>query len=150
MYVEKAPNAVPLSAAPNVNCRVEPGDSLQYVMDTLKKVIADDQVVVSITNQEENSPSSPLRPDLVGAMSRVTDTMWPGVIVLPTMSTGATDGRALRAAGIPTYGVQGFFNERDENRAHGRDERMLVRSFYEGQTFLYELVKALAVTAQNR
>jgi acetylornithine deacetylase/succinyl-diaminopimelate desuccinylase-like protein len=145
-----ATNALPQLAAANVNCRVEPGDSLQYVMDTLKKVIADDQVVVSITNQEENSPSSPLRPDLVGAMSRVTDTMWPGVIVLPTMSTGATDGRALRAAGIPTYGVQGFFNERDDNRAHGRDERMLVRSFYEGQTFLYELVKALAVTAQNR
>jgi acetylornithine deacetylase/succinyl-diaminopimelate desuccinylase-like protein len=76
--------------------------------------------------------------------------MWPGVIVLPTMSTGATDGRSLRAAGIPTYGVQGFFNERDDNRAHGRDERMMVRSFYEGQTFLYELVKALAVTSQNR
>ena len=145
-----AVNALPQLAAANVNCRVLPGDSLQYVMDTLKKVIADDQVVVSIANQEENSPSSPLRPDLVGAMSRVTDTMWPGVIVLPTLSTGATDGRALRAAGIPTYGVQGFFNERDDNRAHGRDERMLVRSFYEGQTFLYELVKALSVTAQNR
>src|ERR1035437_1708010 len=145
-----APNARPQLAAANVNCRVEPDDSLQYVMDTLKKVIADEQVVVSIANREENSPSSPLRPDLVGAMSRVTDTMWPGVIVLPTMSTGATDGRALRAAGIPTYGVQGFFNERDDNRAHGRDERMMVRSFYEGQTFLYELVKALAVTSQNR
>jgi acetylornithine deacetylase/succinyl-diaminopimelate desuccinylase-like protein len=145
-----APNALPQLAAANVNCRVEPDDSLQYVMDTLKKVIADEQVVVSIANREENSPSSPLRPDLVGAMSRVTDTMWPGVIVLPTMSTGATDGRALRAAGIPTYGVQGFFNERDDNRAHGRDERMMVRSFYEGQTFLYELVKALAVTGQNQ
>ena len=145
-----ATNALPQLAAANVNCRVLPGDSLQYVLDTLKKVIADDQVVVSITTQEENSPSSPLRPDLVGAMSRVTDSMWPGVIVLPTMSTGATDGRMLRAAGIPTYGVQGFFNERDDNRAHGRDERMMVTSFYEGQTFLYELVKALAVTAQNR
>ena len=145
-----ATNALPQLAAANVNCRVLPGDSLQYVLDTLKKVIADDQVVVSITTQEENSPSSPLRPDLVGAMSRVTDSMWPGVIVLPTMSTGATDGRMLRAAGIPTYGVQGFFNERDDNRAHGRDERMMVTSFFEGQTFLYELVKALAVTAQNR
>jgi len=145
-----APNALPQLAAANVNCRVLPDDSLQYVIDTLKKTMADDQVVVSITNQEENSPSSPLRPDLVGAMSRVTDGMWPGVIVLPTMSTGATDGRALRAAGIATYGVQGFFNERDDNRAHGRDERMMVRSFYEGQTFLYELVKALAVSGQNR
>jgi acetylornithine deacetylase/succinyl-diaminopimelate desuccinylase-like protein len=145
-----AVNALPQLAAANVNCRVEPDDSLQYVMDTLKKVMADDQVVISITNQEENSPSSPLRPDLVRAMSRVTDSMWPGVIVLPTMSTGATDGRALRAAGIPTYGVQGFFSERDDTRAHGRDERMMVRSFYEGQTFLYELVKALSVTSQNR
>jgi acetylornithine deacetylase/succinyl-diaminopimelate desuccinylase-like protein len=70
--------------------------------------------------------------------------MWPGVIVLPTMSTGATDGRALRAAGIPTYGVRGMFIERDDYRAHGRDERMLVRSFYEGQTFLYEMVKSLS------
>ena len=77
-------------------------------------------------------------------MSRITDTMWPGVVVLPTMGTGATDGRYLRAAGIPTYGVQGFFGERDDNRAHGRDERMPVTSFYEGQTFLYELVKGLA------
>ena len=85
-----------------------------------------------------------LRPDILHAMSRITDTMWPGVVVLPTMSTGATDGRALRAAGIPTYGVQGFFYERDDNRAHGRDERMMARSFYEGQTFLYELVKSLS------
>jgi len=145
-----ARNALPQLAAANVNCRVLPDDSLQYVLDTLKKVIGDDQVAISITNQEENSAGSPLRPDLVGAMSRITDSMWPGVIVLPTMSTGATDGRALRAAGIPTYGVQGFFNERDDNRAHGRDERMMVKSFYEGQTFLYELVKALSVTAQNR
>ena len=78
------------------------------------------------------------------AMKRISDTMWPGVIVLPVMSTGATDGRALRAAGIQTYGVQGFFNERNDSRAHGRDERMMVRSFEEGQTFLYELVKSLA------
>ena len=60
------------------------------------------------------------------------------------MSTGATDGRSLREAGIPTYGVQGFFNDRNDNRAHGRDERMMVKSFYEGQTFLYELVKNLS------
>jgi acetylornithine deacetylase/succinyl-diaminopimelate desuccinylase-like protein len=139
-----AHNALPQLAAANVNCRVQPDDSMQYVLDTLKNVFADDQVMVSITNQEENSPASQLRPDIMRAMAKLTDTMWPGVVVLPTMSTGATDGRALRAAGIPTYGVQGFFTERDDNRAHGRDERMMVRSFYEGQTFLYELVKILA------
>jgi acetylornithine deacetylase/succinyl-diaminopimelate desuccinylase-like protein len=139
-----AHNALPQLAAANVNCRVQPDESLQYVIDTLKKVIADDQVAISITQEQANSPGSPLRPEILRAMFRITDTMWPGVVVLPTMSTGATDGRSLRAAGIPTYGVQGFFGERDDNRAHGRDERMLVRSFYEGQTFLYELVKILS------
>ncbi|MGA3018936.1 MAG: M20/M25/M40 family metallo-hydrolase [Bryobacteraceae bacterium] len=143
-----ARNALPQLAAANVNCRVQPGDSLEYVLATLKKTIADDQVVISVANQEEEAAASPLRPDLLHAMSRITDTMWPGVIVLPGMSTGATDGRMLRSSGIPTYGVQGFFGERDDNRIHGRDERMLERSFYEGQTFLYELVKELATAPQ--
>jgi len=140
-----ARNALPQLAAANVNCRVQGDDSLEYVIETLKKAVADDQVHISITNEEENSPAAPLRPELMRAISRITDTMWPGVVVLPTMSTGATDGRMLRLAGIPTYGVQGFFGERDDNRAHGRDERMMVQSFYEGQTFLYELVKTLSV-----
>ncbi len=142
-----ARNALPQLAAANVNCRVQPDEPVDSVIGTLKKVIADDQVVISVTKQEENAPSSSLRPDLLHAMARLTDTMWPGVVVLPTMSTGATDGRLLRLAGIPTYGVQGFFRERDDNRSHGRDERMLITSFYEGQTFLYELVKILS-TAQ--
>jgi acetylornithine deacetylase/succinyl-diaminopimelate desuccinylase-like protein len=143
-----ARNALPQLAAANVNCRVLPEDSIEYILATLKQVVGDDQVAIKVDNQEENSAGSPLRPDIVHAMNRVTDSMWPGVTVLPFMSTGATDGRALRAAGIPTYGVQGFFNDRNDNRAHGRDERMMVRSFYEGQTFLYELVKDLAGAAR--
>ena len=139
-----ARNALPQLAAANVNCRVFPDDSLDYLMSTLKRVIADDQVEIKIDNQEANAPGSPLRPDIIRAMNRVTDTMWPGVTVIPFMSTGATDGRSLRAAGIPAYGVQGFFGDPTDNRAHGRDERMMVRSFYEGETFLYELVKDLA------
>jgi acetylornithine deacetylase/succinyl-diaminopimelate desuccinylase-like protein len=70
--------------------------------------------------------------------------MWPGLPIVPSQSTGATDGKYLRAAGIPTYGVQGFALDRDDTRMHGKDERMPVKSFYEGQTFLYELVKDLA------
>jgi acetylornithine deacetylase/succinyl-diaminopimelate desuccinylase-like protein len=70
--------------------------------------------------------------------------MWPGLPIVPSQSTGATDGKYLRDAGIPTYGVQGFALDRDDTRMHGRDERMPVKSFYEGQTFLYELVKDLA------
>jgi acetylornithine deacetylase/succinyl-diaminopimelate desuccinylase-like protein len=111
--------------AANVNCCVSPGDSLDYLMSTLKKVIADDQVEIKIGSHEENSAASPLRPDIVRAMNRVTGTLWPGVTVITFMSTGATDGRSLRAAGIPTYGAQGFFGHHTDNRSHGRDERVM-------------------------
>ncbi len=139
-----AQNALPQLAAANVNCRILPEDSLEYVTSTLKKVVNDDQVAIRTVGEVELAASSPMRQDILKAVNRVTDTMWPGVIVVPEMSTGATDGKYLRDAGIPTYGVQGFFVERNDNRSHGRDERMRVQSFYEGQTFLYELVKNLA------
>jgi acetylornithine deacetylase/succinyl-diaminopimelate desuccinylase-like protein len=138
-----ARNALPQLAAANVNCRVLPEDSIEYVENTLKKVFADDQVNVKIAEEVTRGPSSPMNPDLMRITGRITDTLWPGVPVVPMMVPGATDGRFLRAAGIPTYGVQGFFVDRNDVRAHGRDERMPVKSFYEGQTFLYELVQAL-------
>jgi acetylornithine deacetylase/succinyl-diaminopimelate desuccinylase-like protein len=141
-----APNALPQLAAANVNCRIFPDDTAEYVLETLKKVVADDQVIVSIKTNEGKAPPSPMRADIMKVFNQMTDTMWPGVITLPSMSTGASDGRYLRESGIPTYGIQGFFGDRNDNRAHGRDERMLMQSFYEGQTFLYELVKKLAVT----
>ena len=139
-----APNALPQLAAANVNCRILPDDSVEHVLQVLKQVAADDQVVVTIKQDEGKAPASPMRDDIMKAFNKVTDTMWPGVITVPTMATGASDGRYLREAGIPTYGVQGFFTDRDDVRAHGRDERMLVLSFYEGQTFLYEFVKVLS------
>ena len=137
-------NALPQLAAANVNCRVLPEDSPQYVEDTLKKVLADDQVSVKKFGDPERGPSSPLRPDVLDAATRTTSKMWPGVPVVPNMVMGATDGRSLRVAGIPTYGIQGIFIDRDDIRFHGRDERILVQSFYEGQAFLYDLVKALS------
>jgi acetylornithine deacetylase/succinyl-diaminopimelate desuccinylase-like protein len=85
-----------------------------------------------------------LRPDLIHEVSKITDAMWPGAITVPMMVMGATDGAYLRRAGIPTYGVQGLFMDRNDFRAHGRDERMGVHAFYEGEAFLYELVKALS------
>jgi acetylornithine deacetylase/succinyl-diaminopimelate desuccinylase-like protein len=139
-----APNALPQLAAANVNCRILPQDSLENVLKTLQAVVADEQVRVTVKQDGGRAPASPLRDDVMKAFAHVTDTMWPGVITVPTMATGASDGKYLRAAGIPTYGVQGFFLDRDDVRTHGRDERMPVRSFYEGQTFLYELVKTLA------
>jgi acetylornithine deacetylase/succinyl-diaminopimelate desuccinylase-like protein len=139
-----ARNALPQLAAANVNCRVLPSDSIDYVQSTLQKVVSDDQVSIKQTGEAVQGPASPMRPDLMDAASRITSQLWPGVPVIPNMVMGATDGLYLRIAGIPTYGIQGFFIDRDDVRLHGRDERMAVQSFYEGQTFLYDLVKALA------
>jgi len=142
-----ATNALPQLAAANINCRILPEDSVEEVEKTLVRAIGDPQVSIK-ASPDPSAPASPLRPDLIQAMNRVDDSLWPGVPVIPVMSTVATDGKYLRAAGIPTYGVQGIFIDRDDVRSHGRDERIRVQSFYEGQTFLYELVMALAGPAK--
>jgi acetylornithine deacetylase/succinyl-diaminopimelate desuccinylase-like protein len=139
-----AMNALPQLAAATVNCRVLPEDSADYVLTTLRKVVADDQVSVKPLNKPDAGPVSPLRPDVMDAARRATESHWHGVAVVPNMVMGATDGRSLRIAGIPTYGIQGIFIDRDDVRFHGRDERILVDSFYEGQSFLYDLLKLLA------
>jgi len=139
-----AVNALPQLAAATVNCRVLPEDAPEYVLSTLQRVVADDQVTVKQLGVPGKADASPMRPDVLKAVSEITARMWSGVPTVPIMVMGATDGRYLRAAGIPTYGVQGFFMDRDDIRFHGRDERMGVQSFYEGQTFLYELVKTLS------
>jgi acetylornithine deacetylase/succinyl-diaminopimelate desuccinylase-like protein len=105
-------------------------------------------VSVKIAAEVTRVPPSPLRPDIMRTITRVTDSLWPGVAVIPTMVPGATDGRYLRAAGIPTYGVQGLFVDQSDIRMHGRDERMSVKSFYEGETFLYQLVKMLSKSGE--
>ena len=138
-----ARNALPQLAAANVNCRVLPDESPDSVVAAVKRAVADDEVSVKIDGDAVQGPPSPIREDLLRAASRVTDTMWPGVPVVPMMVMYATDGKHLRIAGIPTYGLQGIFQDRDDVRWHGRDERILVQSFYEGQQFLYELVKDL-------
>ena len=137
-------NALPQVAAATVNCRVLPEDSPEYVLNTLQKVVADEQVIVQQLSDFGKAVASPLRPDVLKVVSDITTRMWPGVPTVPIMVMGATDGRYLRAAGIPTYGIQGFFMDRDDIRFHGRDERLGVESFFEGQAFLYELVKRLS------
>ncbi len=141
-------NALPQLAAATVNCRVLPEDSPEYVLSTLQKVVADDQVSVKQLSDFSKAAASPMRPDLLKAVSDITTSMWPGVPTVPIMVMGATDGRYLRAAGIPTYGIQGFFMDRDDIRFHGRDERLGIQSFYEGQAFLYELVKRVSTSAK--
>ena len=137
-------NALPQLAAATVNCRVMPEDSPEYVESTLKKVLADDGIGLTELPSMGRAPASPMRQDLLGAVQSITEEMWPGVATLPMMVPGATDGRYLRAVGIPTYGVQGLFLDTDDMRMHGRDERLRVTSFYEGQTFMYELVKRMS------
>src|SRR6185503_12136230 len=139
-----AVNALPQTAGARVNCRVLPGQTPEEVQAILQRVVADDKVTVSITDAHGGSPMSPLRDDVLAATKRLTSQFWPGVVTLPYMVMGGTDGRMLRQAGIPTYGVQGIFFDTSDIRFHGRDERVGVREFYEGQEFLYRLAKDLA------
>jgi len=142
-----AVNALPQLAAATVNCRVLPEDSVAYVQSTLQKIVADDQVAVNLLGDPAPGPTSAMRPDVLSAVTRATNTLWPGVPVVPIMVMGATDGKALRIAGISTYGIQGFFFDRDDIRFHGRDERMAMQSFYEGQAFLFQLVQLISKPA---
>ena len=139
-----ANNALPQLASANVNCRILPGVSPASVKDTLVQVLADPQINVSFVNEATPSKPSPLRPDVMNAVESLTKEMFPGVIVVPVMSTGATDGLYLRNGEVPTYGVDGTFGDMEDVRAHGRDERVGVKQFFEGVEFQYRLIKALA------
>jgi acetylornithine deacetylase/succinyl-diaminopimelate desuccinylase-like protein len=137
-------NALPQLAAAGINCRVLPGESIEEVQATLVRVLADDQISVTQTQQAVLSAPSALHQEIMGAIEGLTAEFWPGIPVIPTMSAGATDGSYLRNAGIPTYGHSGLAFDIDDVRFHGRDERVLVKSFYDGQEYLYRLVKRLA------
>jgi acetylornithine deacetylase/succinyl-diaminopimelate desuccinylase-like protein len=114
------------------------------VQETLERVLADSQISVKPDRLDTASEPSPLTKELTDAIGKVAPKFWPGVPLLPIMSAGATDGRFLRNAGIPTYGHSGLASDIFDNRAHGKDERIAVKSFFDGQEYLYQLVKALA------
>ena len=140
-----APNALPQRAAANVNCRILPGEDPEDVQRTLDQAWSNNpKVTITPVDAAKPSPPSPLTPEIMQAITRVTEEMWPGVPVIPFMSTGATDGLYFRQAGIPIYGVSGLFGDMDDVRAHGRDERMGVKEFFDGQEFLWWLVNALS------
>ncbi len=142
-----APNALPQRATANINCRIFPGVSRDAVRDQLIEVIGDSQVSVSktaVAGPRGEAPAPPLIPQILGPIEKVTAEMWPGIPVVPILQAGATDGKALTAGGIPTYGVQGLFYEPDLGGIHGLNERIGVTSLYEGRDFLYKLVKIYA------
>jgi acetylornithine deacetylase/succinyl-diaminopimelate desuccinylase-like protein len=138
-----ADNALPQSARAVVNCRLLPDDRPADVVAAIRRVVATDSIAVTVKDSAVPSPPSPLVPEVMGALERVTAAMWPGVPVVPNMETGATDGLFLRNAGMPVYGVSGVYLDADDIRAHGRDERIGVRAYYEGADFTYRFVKAL-------
>jgi len=139
-----AENALPQSARVTVNCRILPGEPAADVEATLRRLAADDQITIRTTYAAIPSPPSPLTPAIMGPIERLVREQFPGVPIVPMMEAGATDGLFLRNAGIPTYGVSAVFEEQNDVRAHGRDERLRVESFYEALQFWYRMLETLA------
>ncbi len=137
-----APNAQPQRAVANVNCRILPGVAVESVRQEIERVVADVGITVSPVGEPPVvGPVPPLTPRIMDPVRKVAASIWPGLPVIPTMSPGATDGRYLNAAGIPTYGMSGMFSDAEGSRAHGLNERMRVQSLMDGRRFLHEVVK---------
>jgi acetylornithine deacetylase/succinyl-diaminopimelate desuccinylase-like protein len=137
-----APNALPQRAKVTLSCRVMQGTTPEQVKETLEKAIGDEQVKVSIVRRRDGSSAPPLTDEIMGPVKKMAAKLWPGVPVAPMMSAGATDGRFLMNAGIPTYGMSGMFAKPDETNAHGLNEKRRVQSLYEGREFLEGVVRA--------
>jgi acetylornithine deacetylase/succinyl-diaminopimelate desuccinylase-like protein len=148
-----ANNALPQMAQAIVNCRIAPGSSAEDVRAKLVEIVADPKISVkyigAIGAVEDRprerlaSAPPPLLPEVFQPLERVVEEMWPGTPVIPTMSTGASDGVYTNAAGLPTYGISGVGIDRYDVRAHGKDERVEAESFYKGVDFYYRYLKAL-------
>jgi acetylornithine deacetylase/succinyl-diaminopimelate desuccinylase-like protein len=140
-----APNALPQHVEANVNCRILPGVPIASVQEKIVDVLGDAKITVAATGDTGiQSPPPPLNARMLGPVRTVADRIWPGVAIVPTMSTGATDGRFLNAHGVPTYGLSGMFHDAEGAHAHGLNERIRVVSLMNGRRFLYELVKIYA------
>ncbi|MGA2186930.1 MAG: M20/M25/M40 family metallo-hydrolase [Steroidobacteraceae bacterium] len=140
-----AANALPQHAHANVNCRILPGVPIAEVQQEIIAVLGDAKITVAPTGDPgTQSPLPPLSPDIMGPVRKVAAELWPGVAIVPSMSTGATDGRFLNAAGTPTYGLSGMFHDAEGSHAHGLNERIRVSSLMDGRRFLYEVVKLYA------
>jgi len=148
-----ANNALPQRAEAIVNCRILPGHSKEEVRRRLIAVlgnpqitvryVADDGRISDTAPDQRGTPPSPLLPQLIGPLESAVHATWPHLPVVPFMNASATDGPYTRAAGLPTYGVAGIAVDRDDVRAHGRDERVAVAAFYTGNEFFYRFLKEL-------
>jgi acetylornithine deacetylase/succinyl-diaminopimelate desuccinylase-like protein len=149
-----ANNALPQLAQAIVNCRILPGYSLEEIRQQLIGIVADPKVKIGYMDSEgdvsdtapgrKQLPPAPINSEVMSAMETLAKTFWPGAPVIPTMATGASDGVYTMAAGMPTYGISGIALETDDVRAHGKDERLPIDSYYRGVDFYYQLVKMLS------
>lgn len=148
-----ANNALPQMARANVNCRIAPGRSSEDIRQKLVEVLADPKITVKYVgaigevtdrgSERQSYAPPPLRPDVFKPLEKVVQETWPGTPVIPTMATGASDGVYTNAAQWPTYGISGTAIDRDDIRAHGKDERLGMESFYQGVDFYYRFLKAV-------
>ncbi len=139
-----AENALPQSATANVNCRLFPGTDVNTVKAKLSDVIANDEIELRIKGTPRSAPASGLREDVLDAIAEAVHSVYPDLPIIPYMTTGATDGRALRAAGIPTYGTTGMFGRTEDSFAHGLNERVLVSSFFDALEHWTVVIRTLA------
>ena len=139
-----AENALPQLARATVNCRILPGQPVEDIQKQLEKVFADPKLTITAVMHSVGSEPSALNKELVSAIEKLTEKFWPGIPTVPTMVAGATDGRFLRNAGIPTYGHSGLASDIFDVRAHGKDERVEIKVMFEGEQYLFELVKLLS------
>jgi acetylornithine deacetylase/succinyl-diaminopimelate desuccinylase-like protein len=139
-----AENALPQLARATVNCRMMPGSSPDSVRATIQRVVGDTGVAVAFVGQATPSGPTAMTPDVAAALRRVVTAMWGQIPILQVMETGATDGLFLRNVGIPVYGVTGVFSDNEDDRAHGRDERIGVAQYRDALTFMHRLVRELA------
>lgn len=134
-----AENALPQTAKATVNCRIFPGVAVETVRDALAAAVADPGVKFTVRDEPEASPVSQMRPDVMAAITRAVHVNYPGVPVVPYLESGGTDGKVYRKAGIPTFASSGVFMKPEEMYAHGLNERIPVKSFYEGLDHIYRL-----------
>jgi acetylornithine deacetylase/succinyl-diaminopimelate desuccinylase-like protein len=140
-----ATNALPQRAGANVNCRIFPGTSAEDIRQALERIVGDPQVkVTTLETRSPTAPPPPLTERIMGPARKIAAQVFPGVPLVPVMAAGGTDGAFLTPAGIPTYGITGFFADTEGSRAHGLNERIRVKSVMDGRNFLYRLVKAYA------
>lgn len=140
-----ATNALPQRAGANVNCRIFPGHAPEEIRAALETAIADPKMTVTITPPTVPlAKAPPLDPKILGPVEKLAAKYFPGVPVIPSMSTGATDAIYLAGAGIPTYGVPSVWSDPDGNGTHGLNERVEVKALYTARDYLFDLVKALA------